>query len=76
MVNRQSLRKSTPSFSVYRCHATVVIAQSNFGLVSIEDVDVPIKDIHSDVDGLREALLASSTLVLRESRSYRQLRIS
>ena len=43
------------TFSVYRRHASITTARSNFSILSVDSVDAPIQDMDIDVDGLKEA---------------------
>ncbi|KIW23718.1 hypothetical protein, variant [Cladophialophora immunda] len=45
----------TTTFSVYRRHALIVAARSNFSILSVDNVDVPVQVTNLDIEGLKEA---------------------
>ena len=45
----------TTTFSLYRRHASITTSRSNLSVLSVEEVDAPIQDMHIDIDGLMEA---------------------
>nr|KAK5437002.1 hypothetical protein LTR18_009367 [Exophiala xenobiotica] len=45
----------TTTFSIYQRHASITTSRSNFSILSVDRLDVPVLDAAPDVEGLKEA---------------------